>query len=518
MDLPRLIEVLSASGAYPHPVEAVEVRQTHISVVFLAGPFAYKIKKPVNLGFLDFSTLEKRRHFCEEEVRLNRRLAPAVYLGVVPITRSGAASGRRGRRSDRVGRENGAAAGRRDARSPAPPRRDWTRASSRHWPAGSPLSCARPKRARTLRRSADSRSSPRNARENFEQAAAQVGTTVSRAVFERLRALTDRRLPACAARSSDRAARRAARHPRRPAPGSCLPLPGPKPPATWSSSTASNSTSGSASPTRGRHGVPGHGSGVPRPARSGPRLRRRPTFEAAGDDEGRALLPFYTAYRAAVRAKVEGLSWPRRRFPRPSATRWPGRARAHWLLALGELEDAGRRPCLVLVGGLPGTGKSTLRAGLAERATSRSIRSDVVRKELAGRRSDPRPAAYDEGIYTPAVDERPTPSACAGPNGCCSRGSGSSWTPASRKSGRGRCSSTRPAAGRSRPALAVRGRSVRGAARLEDRRGDASDADWGVHLQTAAEWDEPGPATRETIRTLSTNDGRERGLPPPWRS
>ena len=77
--------------AYPHPVEAVEVRQTHISVVFLAGPFAYKIKKPVDLGFLDFSTLEKRRHFCEEEVRLNRRLAPAVYLGVVPVTRRGAA-------------------------------------------------------------------------------------------------------------------------------------------------------------------------------------------------------------------------------------------------------------------------------------------------------------------------------------------------------------------------------------------------------------------------------------------
>ena len=67
-------------------MDAVEVHQTHISVVFLAGPFAYKIKKPVNLGFVDFSTLEKRQHFCEEEVRLNRRLAPHVYLGVVPVT------------------------------------------------------------------------------------------------------------------------------------------------------------------------------------------------------------------------------------------------------------------------------------------------------------------------------------------------------------------------------------------------------------------------------------------------
>ena len=89
MDLPRLIEALSDPAAYPHPVGEVEVRQTHISAVFLAGPCAYKIKKPVNLGFLDFSTLEKRLHFCEEEVRLNRRLAPDVYLGVVPVRRDG---------------------------------------------------------------------------------------------------------------------------------------------------------------------------------------------------------------------------------------------------------------------------------------------------------------------------------------------------------------------------------------------------------------------------------------------
>src|SRR5260221_5717700 len=85
MELANIIAQLSRPGAYANPAEAIEVRQTHISVVFLAGPFAYKIKKPVNLGFLNFSTLEKRKHFCEEEVRLNRRLAPHVYLGVVAI-------------------------------------------------------------------------------------------------------------------------------------------------------------------------------------------------------------------------------------------------------------------------------------------------------------------------------------------------------------------------------------------------------------------------------------------------
>src|SRR5437870_196776 len=90
MDLIHLIQALSEPSAYPHAVDEVEVRHTHISVVFLAGNYAYKIKKPVSLGFLDFSTLEKRRHFCSEEVRLNRRLAPDVYAGVVPVVRSAA--------------------------------------------------------------------------------------------------------------------------------------------------------------------------------------------------------------------------------------------------------------------------------------------------------------------------------------------------------------------------------------------------------------------------------------------
>jgi uncharacterized protein len=86
MDLPQLIEALSDPVVYaPEQVGTVEVRQTHISVVFLAGRHVYKIKKPVRLDFLDFSTLEKRRHYCEQEVRLNRRLAPQVYLGVVPV-------------------------------------------------------------------------------------------------------------------------------------------------------------------------------------------------------------------------------------------------------------------------------------------------------------------------------------------------------------------------------------------------------------------------------------------------
>src|SRR6516165_10716283 len=90
IDLPTLIAALSRPEAFPQRTSAVEVRQTHISVVFLGDDIVYKIKKPVALGFLDFSTPERRRHFCEEEVRLNRRLAPHVYLGVVPVVRTAA--------------------------------------------------------------------------------------------------------------------------------------------------------------------------------------------------------------------------------------------------------------------------------------------------------------------------------------------------------------------------------------------------------------------------------------------
>ncbi|MCF8005341.1 MAG: AAA family ATPase [Chromatiaceae bacterium] len=74
-------------GAYPHPVDQVEGLITHISQIFLAGDYAYKLKRPVSLGFVDFSTLGRRRFYCEEELRLNRRLAPQLYLDVVPVVR-----------------------------------------------------------------------------------------------------------------------------------------------------------------------------------------------------------------------------------------------------------------------------------------------------------------------------------------------------------------------------------------------------------------------------------------------
>ncbi|MBU4275664.1 MAG: AAA family ATPase [Proteobacteria bacterium] len=83
----QVLQALGRAEIYPHPVESIEHLQTHISHIFLTGPMAYKLKKPVDLGFLDFRTLEERKRFCLEELRLNRRLAPEIYLQVLAMVR-----------------------------------------------------------------------------------------------------------------------------------------------------------------------------------------------------------------------------------------------------------------------------------------------------------------------------------------------------------------------------------------------------------------------------------------------
>ncbi|MDR0371944.1 MAG: hypothetical protein LBI79_00035 [Nitrososphaerota archaeon] len=85
-----VVEAMLKPETYPEPVSKIELIQTHISFVFLTEKYVYKIKKPVNFGFLDFSTLEKRHIYCEKELQLNRRLCPYLYLEVVSINKSGA--------------------------------------------------------------------------------------------------------------------------------------------------------------------------------------------------------------------------------------------------------------------------------------------------------------------------------------------------------------------------------------------------------------------------------------------
>src|SRR5438876_649586 len=81
----EMIRDLLRPEAYAHPAAGVCLEETHVSWVLLAGHYAYKIKRPVDLGFVDFSTFEQRAADCEAEVQLNRRLAASIYLGVVDV-------------------------------------------------------------------------------------------------------------------------------------------------------------------------------------------------------------------------------------------------------------------------------------------------------------------------------------------------------------------------------------------------------------------------------------------------
>ena len=90
MAFPPLIQQMLQPGFYPHSVtELVQLIQTHCSFVLLTGDYAYKIKKPVNFGFLDYSTLDNRRHWCNQELQMNQRTAPEIYLEVLPIVQIG---------------------------------------------------------------------------------------------------------------------------------------------------------------------------------------------------------------------------------------------------------------------------------------------------------------------------------------------------------------------------------------------------------------------------------------------
>jgi len=87
-ELPEMVKALLDSKAYPDTTSRVELVQTQMSFVFLTDDYVYKVKKPVDLGYLDYTTLDKRYFYCQQEVELNRRLCPDAYLGVVTVTES----------------------------------------------------------------------------------------------------------------------------------------------------------------------------------------------------------------------------------------------------------------------------------------------------------------------------------------------------------------------------------------------------------------------------------------------
>jgi predicted kinase len=188
------------------------------------------------------------------------------------------------------------------------------------------------------------------------------------------------------------------------------------------------------------------------------------------------------------------------------------RARAHWLLALAELEELAQRPCLVLVGGLPGTGKSWLARALANRAGFGVVRSDVVRKELAGLPDQaPTPPKLRGSLYTREWNER-TYAECLRQAGQLLFEGQRVLVDATFREERQRQTFLEAAVRWGVPAaiLVCEAEPETVRRRLEARKGDASDADWSVYAQAAARWEEIAAATRPALHRISTEGDGEK--------
>ena len=389
-DRESLVQALLDPQFYPKPPDTVTHKETHISHLFLAGELVFKLKKPVRYTFLDYSSLEKRRFYLEEELRLNRRLAPSVYLGITPITR------------DEFGWRLGGWA------APAEHVLVMRRLPDKRMlpfllEAGQVTQemmhelaelLARFHRSAEPVRAVDSAHYPALVRrqwcENIIELKPLLAQAIDRADLEAIDRFALNFIDA----HGEFFARRAEQGWLRDVHGDlhaehvcfapegiqvfdCIEF---EPKFRQCDLAAEIAFLTMDLEARGHSGFV-----EPFLARYG---------ELIQDDEFRKLLPFWKCYRALVRAKVFAL-----RGGESCAT-----AQRYMGYAL-QLTRQPRKPFLILVSGFTGSGKSTVAKALSERLGVATINSDIVRKALAGK-TGRQSEGYGEGIYSASMTEK----------------------------------------------------------------------------------------------------------------
>jgi len=401
--LPRLITDLLSPSAYPHGCAGVRLIQTHISYLLLTGGLVYKVKKPVDFGFLDYTTLELRRHFCFEEVRLNRRLSPDIYLGVVEVRRD--ASGHHSIEGEGEVVEYAVKMRELPQECALSKLLEAGRANEgmierlAQLVAGFHLSAEQSDEIAAYGKLPKVRFS---IDENFSQTEPFVGRTIEAEDWQALKDWSDAFMERRAIVFEQRVERDKIRdchgdlHTQN----------------VYFTDDQIYVLDGIEFNRRFRY--------LDTTAdlafllmdldyRGFPRFASRllnTYLQFTNDYHLLGLLDFYRVYRAYVRAKISSFEFDMKELEPHRREEVQGRARSYFLLAKGYI-DRPRKPLLVATTGLIGSGKSYIARRVAERLGAAVVRSDAVRKVLVGAApTESKRAPYGQGIYNQQMTDQ----------------------------------------------------------------------------------------------------------------